>query len=75
MHFDGSGKKSLFLFITESLHIATYGIGGHYNAHYDTSISKETLPRLGMGNRIATLMYYVSSQNVKRKFIWSMKSI
>ncbi|XP_066927149.1 prolyl 4-hydroxylase subunit alpha-2-like [Clytia hemisphaerica] len=44
----------------EHLQIANYGIGGHYDAHYDYQTGENVFPDLKTGNRIATLMYYLS---------------
>ena len=45
----------------ESLQIANYGIGGHYEPHFDHARETEDkFSDLGMGNRIATLLVYVS---------------
>lgn len=41
----------------ESLQIANYGIGGHYDPHYDCSAKYERPMR--NGNRIATVLFYV----------------
>ena len=45
----------------EELQIANYGIGGHYEPHYDHAREGEdNFDDLGMGNRIATLLMYTS---------------
>lgn len=44
----------------ESLQVNNYGIGGHYLPHFDWSRSEEPYKELGTGNRIATLMFYLS---------------
>ena len=44
----------------ESLQVNNYGIGGHYLPHYDWSRADDPYPELATGNRIATLMFYVS---------------
>ncbi|XP_058817042.1 prolyl 4-hydroxylase subunit alpha-2-like [Topomyia yanbarensis] len=47
----------------ESLQINNYGIGGHYLPHYDWTRPVGDAPvyvELGLGNRIATVMYYLS---------------
>jgi len=46
----------------EELQIANYGIGGHYDAHYDFARKEETkaFSDLGTGNRIATVLFYMS---------------
>lgn len=48
------------LFPSEQLQIANYGIGGHYEPHFDHAREDEDkFTDLGMGNRIATVLYYV----------------
>uniref|UniRef100_A0A915BIH4 Prolyl 4-hydroxylase alpha subunit domain-containing protein n=2 Tax=Parascaris univalens TaxID=6257 RepID=A0A915BIH4_PARUN len=45
----------------EELQVANYGIGGHYEPHYDMSTRGEREPyRVGMGNRVATVLIYMS---------------
>lgn len=46
----------------EELQIANYGIGGHYDPHYDFARKEETraFSDLGTGNRIATVLFYMS---------------
>ncbi|XP_058444732.1 prolyl 4-hydroxylase subunit alpha-1-like [Malaya genurostris] len=47
----------------ESLQINNYGIGGHYLPHYDWTRpdgDKPVYEELGLGNRIGTVMYYLS---------------
>lgn len=46
---------------SEHLQIANYGIGGHYEPHFDHARDDEdAFTRLNMGNRIATLLIYIS---------------
>ncbi|XP_066912755.1 prolyl 4-hydroxylase subunit alpha-1-like [Clytia hemisphaerica] len=46
---------------SEQLQIANYGIGGHYEPHFDHAREDEDkFTDLGMGNRIATVLYYLS---------------
>lgn len=47
----------------EELQIANYGIGGHYDPHFDFARKEETkaFSDLGTGNRIATVLFYVST--------------
>ena len=47
----------------EELQIANYGIGGHYDPHFDHAKKEESksFESLGTGNRIATVLFYVSS--------------
>ncbi|XP_077999578.1 prolyl 4-hydroxylase subunit alpha-1-like isoform X2 [Glandiceps talaboti] len=48
----------------EELQVANYGIGGHYEPHFDfTKLRKEELnafKELNSGNRIATMLFYMS---------------
>ncbi|KAK6051676.1 oxidoreductase, 2OG-Fe(II) oxygenase family protein [Cooperia oncophora] len=46
----------------EELQIANYGIGGHYDPHFDHARKEETksFDSLGTGNRIATALFYMS---------------
>lgn len=46
----------------EELQIANYGIGGHYDPHFDHAKKEESksFESLGTGNRIATVLFYVS---------------
>ncbi|XP_039275487.1 prolyl 4-hydroxylase subunit alpha-2 [Nilaparvata lugens] len=54
---------SLDMSYAESLHVTNYGIGGYYEAHHDY-LSEELFKNYGrrkqLGNRIATLMFYLS---------------
>nr|DBA32365.1 TPA: hypothetical protein GDO54_000164 [Pyxicephalus adspersus] len=46
----------------EYLQVVNYGIGGHYEPHFDHATSpKSPLYRTNTGNRMATFMIYVSS--------------
>lgn len=47
---------------SEELQISNYGIGGHYEPHFDFARKEETnaFASLGTGNRIATWLFYVS---------------
>uniref|UniRef100_A0A914BYM0 procollagen-proline 4-dioxygenase n=1 Tax=Acrobeloides nanus TaxID=290746 RepID=A0A914BYM0_9BILA len=46
---------------SEDLQVANYGIGGHYEPHFDMSMRGEKDPyRMGTGNRIATVLFYMS---------------
>ncbi|CAM4551532.1 unnamed protein product [Leuciscus chuanchicus] len=46
----------------EYLQVVNYGIGGHYEPHFDHATSDSSpLYRLKTGNRVATLMIYLSS--------------
>uniref|UniRef100_A0A915ETU9 procollagen-proline 4-dioxygenase n=1 Tax=Ditylenchus dipsaci TaxID=166011 RepID=A0A915ETU9_9BILA len=47
---------------SEDLQIANYGIGGHYDPHFDFARKEEknAFKKLGTGNRIATVLFYMS---------------
>ncbi|XP_073404637.1 prolyl 4-hydroxylase subunit alpha-3 [Dendrobates tinctorius] len=46
----------------EYLQVVNYGIGGHYEPHFDHATSRKSpVYRTNMGNRIATFMIYLSS--------------
>ncbi|XP_066444446.1 prolyl 4-hydroxylase subunit alpha-3 [Eleutherodactylus coqui] len=46
----------------EYLQVVNYGIGGHYEPHFDHATSRKSpLYRTNAGNRIATFMIYLSS--------------
>ncbi|KAJ8403876.1 hypothetical protein AAFF_G00347440 [Aldrovandia affinis] len=46
----------------EYLQVVNYGIGGHYEPHFDHATSASSpLYKLNTGNRVATLMIYLSS--------------
>jgi prolyl 4-hydroxylase len=46
----------------EDLQVVNYGIGGHYEPHYDFARKDEdAFTRLGHGNRISTLLMYMSN--------------
>uniref|UniRef100_A0A1B6CXX7 procollagen-proline 4-dioxygenase n=1 Tax=Clastoptera arizonana TaxID=38151 RepID=A0A1B6CXX7_9HEMI len=46
----------------EELQVVNYGIGGHYEPHFDFARKEETnaFKNLGTGNRIATVLFYMS---------------
>ncbi|XP_046656304.1 prolyl 4-hydroxylase subunit alpha-1-like isoform X1 [Daphnia pulicaria] len=44
----------------EELQVCNYGIGGHYEPHYDHARKGEVQKDFGWGNRIATWMFYMS---------------
>nr|CAH0108384.1 unnamed protein product [Daphnia galeata] len=44
----------------EDLQVCNYGIGGHYEPHYDYARKGEVQKDFGWGNRIATWLYYMS---------------
>lgn len=43
----------------EPIQVQNYGIGGHYDLHWDHRIKRD-IPMVGHGNRIATVLLYVS---------------
>ncbi|MEQ2248791.1 Prolyl 4-hydroxylase, alpha polypeptide, partial [Ilyodon furcidens] len=47
----------------ELLQVANYGVGGQYEPHFDFSRKEEpdAFKRLGTGNRLATILNYVST--------------
>ena len=45
---------------SEALQIQNYGIGGHYVPHWDHRITKRESSFAHNGNRIATVLFYVS---------------
>jgi prolyl 4-hydroxylase len=49
----------------EELQVVNYGLGGHYEPHYDFARREErnAFKSLGTGNRIATVLFYVSKFN------------
>ncbi|XP_043272912.1 prolyl 4-hydroxylase subunit alpha-1 isoform X2 [Venturia canescens] len=53
---------SLTIDTAEELQVVNYGIGGHYEPHFDFARREETnaFKSLGTGNRIATVLYYMS---------------
>lgn len=45
----------------EDFQVQNYGVGGHYNPHWDQAISRiECNSICNNGNRIATVLFYVS---------------
>lgn len=56
-----SAVTGLDMATAEELQIANYGIGGQYEPHFDFARKEEkAFQALGTGNRIATLMFYIS---------------
>lgn len=47
----------------ESLQVLNYGIGGHYVPHFDFSTDKSAFSKIGFGNRISTVLFYVKIIN------------
>ncbi|CAI4231813.1 unnamed protein product [Auanema sp. JU1783] len=47
---------------SEDLQVANYGLGGHYDPHYDFARKEEknAFKNLNTGNRIATVLFYMS---------------
>lgn len=44
----------------EPLQVVNYGLGGYYTLHYDFGLPNDkTFEKLSVGNRIATIMFYV----------------
>ncbi|VDO17594.1 unnamed protein product [Brugia timori] len=43
----------------EELQVQNYGIGGHYEPHYDCSRRENVFEKTKNGNRIATILIYV----------------
>lgn len=56
----------------EELQVVNYGIGGHYEPHFDFARREEThaFKSLGTGNRIATVLFYVNFYFYRR--LWPM---
>uniref|UniRef100_A0A182NMK3 procollagen-proline 4-dioxygenase n=1 Tax=Anopheles dirus TaxID=7168 RepID=A0A182NMK3_9DIPT len=51
----------------EQLQVGNYGVGGHYLPHHDYAVpeeGKQAYPDVGKGNRIATVMYYLSDVDI-----------
>lgn len=47
----------------EHLQIVNYGIGGYYDTHYDFALPGDnSFERKGVGNRVATVLFYVSDR-------------
>uniref|UniRef100_A0A914LK54 procollagen-proline 4-dioxygenase n=1 Tax=Meloidogyne incognita TaxID=6306 RepID=A0A914LK54_MELIC len=51
---------------TEQLQIGNYGIGGHYESHYDFALENEAITETSInsisnGNRIGTVLFYLST--------------
>ncbi|XP_022104753.1 prolyl 4-hydroxylase subunit alpha-1-like isoform X2 [Acanthaster planci] len=57
-----SDYSGLELATAEELQVVNYGIGGHYEPHFDFARKEETnaFKDLGTGNRIATMLFYMS---------------
>jgi prolyl 4-hydroxylase len=47
----------------EDLQIQNYGIGGHYALHWDHRLKGQPQFELGIGNRIAAILFYVRKNN------------
>ncbi|XP_067623244.1 uncharacterized protein [Eurosta solidaginis] len=43
----------------EKLQVANYGLGGHYEPHWDFYLTSERIPE-GLGNRMATAIFYLT---------------
>ncbi|KAL1400210.1 hypothetical protein pipiens_007630 [Culex pipiens pipiens] len=48
----------------DMVQVNNYGIGGHNIPHYDCDSEYPPFPQFNMGNRLATLMYYLSDVEV-----------
>ncbi|XP_065202601.1 prolyl 4-hydroxylase subunit alpha-2-like isoform X3 [Planococcus citri] len=57
-----SDITSLTVETAEELQVVNYGIGGHYEPHFDFARAEEknAFKSLGTGNRIATVLFYMS---------------
>jgi prolyl 4-hydroxylase len=57
-----SDMTGLTMSTAEELQVVNYGIGGHYEPHFDFARKEETnaFKALGTGNRIATVLFYMS---------------
>ncbi|XP_045528903.1 prolyl 4-hydroxylase subunit alpha-1 isoform X2 [Pieris brassicae] len=55
-HFTGLSMTS-----AEELQVVNYGIGGHYEPHFDFARKQETAFGKANGNRIATVLFYMSN--------------
>lgn len=55
-------ETGLTMDTAEELQVVNYGIGGHYEPHFDFARREETnaFKSLGTGNRIATMLFYMS---------------
>jgi len=51
---------NLTLMTAEEFQVLNYGIGGHYEPHYDFAMTHETRFEEWLGNRIATVIFYLS---------------
>lgn len=58
----------------EELQVVNYGIGGHYEPHFDFARREErnAFKSLGTGNRIATVLFYVSGSIRGMNHIFSL---
>uniref|UniRef100_A0A915KVB8 Fe2OG dioxygenase domain-containing protein n=1 Tax=Romanomermis culicivorax TaxID=13658 RepID=A0A915KVB8_ROMCU len=50
----------------EDLQVANYGIGGHYDPHFDFARKEETnaFKGLNTGNRVATILHYMEAPEI-----------
>ncbi|XP_076051189.1 prolyl 4-hydroxylase subunit alpha-1 [Oratosquilla oratoria] len=57
-----SALTGLNMETAEELQVANYGIGGHYEPHFDYARreEKDAFKSLGTGNRIATFLFYMT---------------
>ncbi|CAH0556530.1 unnamed protein product [Brassicogethes aeneus] len=58
-----SDMTGLTMETAEELQVVNYGIGGHYEPHFDFARrdEKNAFKSLGTGNRIATVLFYMSN--------------
>lgn len=56
----------------EDLQVVNYGIGGHYEPHFDFARAEEVnaFASLGTGNRVATVLFYVSKLSLIYIISW-----
>ncbi|KIH57507.1 hypothetical protein ANCDUO_12303 [Ancylostoma duodenale] len=54
----------------EELQVQNYGVGGHYDPHFDHARKEETesFKTLGTGNRVATVLFYVSASASRQSY-------
>ena len=59
--------------VSEDLQVVNYGIGGHYEPHFDFARKTEpdAFKELGTGNRIATILFYLSDVAAGKYLSWN----
>nr|CAD2203875.1 unnamed protein product [Meloidogyne enterolobii] len=60
---------------TEQLQIGNYGIGGHYESHYDFALENEAITETSInsisnGNRIGTVLFYLTKPTKNDALFW-----